>query len=63
MALFCRRELCRSTQDIDIVIEATPPKLRAFVEIMPSNGNYRPSKDGVSEASCRCHRKWLQCNY
>lgn len=45
----------RSTQDIDLVIEATPAQLRAFVQSLPSN-EYYSDVDAALEA---CKRRSL----
>lgn len=42
----------RSTQDIDLVIEATPAKLRTFVEALPAN-EYYADIDSALEAHKR----------
>ena len=42
----------RSTQDIDLVIEATPPELRAFVEALSGN-EYYADLDSALEAHRR----------
>jgi len=39
----------RSTQDIDLVIEATPPQLRALIESLPT-GEYYAEVDAALEA-------------
>jgi hypothetical protein len=39
----------RSTQDIDLVIEAAPPQLRAFIQYLPS-GEYYADLDAALEA-------------
>ncbi len=47
----------RSTQDIDLVIEAAPAQLRKFIDALPS-GEYYADLDSALEA----HRRQSMCN-